>query len=75
MVPRMIRGVMYMMEVIGSILEQNGLDRTTCAREGVTDRHVIRVTIKYMEENPASLHLEDSTLVAMALMDAYPCIG
>lgn len=43
-----------------------------CIPEGVTREQLIRVGVKYMEENPAGLHLKASYLLFYAFLEAFP---
>ncbi len=55
---------------------QQGTGRQTfCLPEAGGINQLIRVTIKYIEDNPAELHKNASILVQFALKEAFPCIG
>ena len=44
-----------------------------CTAKGVTRRQMQSVVKKYFEANPAQLHLNASTLVINAFIEAFPC--
>jgi hypothetical protein len=44
-----------------------------CLPKGVTQGQLQSVGVKYLEENPADLHLTASSLIAHALGRAFPC--
>jgi hypothetical protein len=46
---------------------------TVCPGEGVTTLQEARVVVKYLEDNPAILNLNESFLPAAALAKAFPC--
>lgn len=41
--------------------------------EGIKGGQAVRVVYKYLQDNPALLHLEGTTLVNFAFRRAYPC--
>src|SRR5580692_6158707 len=45
-----------------------------CTGEGVTFSQMERVVVKFLEDNPKKLNLNQSTLVQMALSKAFPCL-
>jgi hypothetical protein len=45
-----------------------------CTGEGVTFSQMERVVIKFLQDNPKKLNLNQSTLVQMALSKAFPCL-
>ena len=44
-----------------------------CTPDGATTSQMIRVVVKFLEENPERLHRPEVFLVTMALADAFPC--
>jgi hypothetical protein len=44
-----------------------------CVPAGVSTSESVKIVRKYLAENPALLHLPDTTLVAQALRNAFPC--
>jgi len=44
-----------------------------CPDERVTSGQQIRVVLKYLQEHPGELHLDDAMLVEKALAKAFPC--
>ena len=45
-----------------------------CTGEGVTFSQMERVVVKFLQDNPKKLNLNQSTLVQMALSKAFPCL-
>ena len=41
--------------------------------DGVKREQVVRIVVKYLEDNPKDLHRDEGLLVAAALVAAYPC--
>jgi len=41
--------------------------------DGISNGQAAKVVIKYLEEHPEQLHVADSGLAFLALMDAFPC--
>lgn len=39
----------------------------------VTKDQTVRIVVKYLKEHPESLHMGESALVILALIDAFPC--
>jgi len=48
-------------------------NQTYCLPEVAETDQLIRVTIKYTEDNPAQLHQNAAALVQLAFMEAFPC--
>ena len=44
-----------------------------CRPKGVNNGQLVRVVVKYLEENPESLHEWQFNLVLKALIEAFPC--
>lgn len=44
-----------------------------CIPERVTNNQLIRVIVKYLEDNPSELHTQRSFIIADALHSAFPC--
>jgi hypothetical protein len=44
-----------------------------CAPDQVTLRQNVRIVVKYLNDHPEELHIQDSLLVIRALSKAYPC--
>lgn len=44
-----------------------------CQPKTATNEQLVRVVIKFMEDNPALLHLRDSMIVVGAFQEAFPC--
>jgi hypothetical protein len=45
-----------------------------CTGQGVTFSQMERVVVKFLQDNPKKLNLNQSTLVEMALAKAFPCL-
>ncbi|MCE0759320.1 hypothetical protein LWH94_08890 [Marinobacter sp. G11] len=45
----------------------------SCRPEGVDNRQLAQVIVKFLENNPQFLHLEQTTVAAVALNRAFPC--
>jgi hypothetical protein len=45
-----------------------------CPGEGVTFSQMERVVVKFLQDNPKKLNLNQSTLVQTALSKAFPCL-
>jgi hypothetical protein len=45
-----------------------------CTGQGVTFSQMERVVVKFLQDNPKTLNLNQSTLVEMALSKAFPCL-
>ncbi|MNJ01850.1 hypothetical protein D3C73_1616130 [compost metagenome] len=48
-------------------------DEIFCVPTTVTYAQLVRVVVKYLQDNPKDLNKGRMTLVWQALMDAYPC--
>ena len=48
-------------------------DPSPCISAGATVRQMVRVTVKYLRENPGKLHLDAAQLVWKGLARAFPC--
>ena len=46
---------------------------THCAPNNITAGQLVRITVKYLNEHPEQLHLDQSVLTAFALAQAFPC--
>ena len=44
-----------------------------CIPDGVTYDQLMKITVKYLEQDPKNLHWSAHALVHNALMDAYHC--
>ena len=44
-----------------------------CAAYGITGDQTVKIVTKFLNEHPEELHSDASSLVALALMDAFPC--
>ena len=48
-------------------------DLGICMPDAASTGQITRVVVKYLEENPALLHLSQDTLAIAALVHAFPC--
>jgi hypothetical protein len=46
---------------------------TYCIRADADNDQLIRIAVKYLNDNPAKLHNPAGTLVLSAMIDAFPC--
>ncbi len=46
-----------------------------CLPEDFTQSQLLRVIVRYLENNPAQLHYPAAALVHLALREGFPCIG
>ncbi len=53
--------------------EQDLNVKTVCKPEAVRTNQLIRVTVKYLENNPDRLHYFAASLVKEAFEEAFPC--
>jgi hypothetical protein len=44
-----------------------------CMPDEVRTIELIKVVLKYLNDHPNNLHLDDTRLIEMAIVDAYPC--
>jgi hypothetical protein len=44
-----------------------------CAPNNVTINQDLLITLQYMKQHPEEMHYEISTLIALALMNTFPC--
>lgn len=57
-----------------SNLEKKELAQLYCSPDqGVTNDQSVRIVVKYLKDHPESLHKAESTLIILALIDAFPC--
>ncbi|MFB2764725.1 Rap1a/Tai family immunity protein [Marinobacter shengliensis] len=45
----------------------------SCRPERVDNKQLARIVVQFLEDNPSYHHLEQTTLVALALKQAFPC--
>ena len=46
-----------------------------CYPKGVTTGQLIKVVVKFLQDNPKDLHIMDVALIEEALHKAFPCSG
>jgi len=68
-----VRDTSAIYKVIFDELGQNDHTSNVCVPESVNSGQLARVVVKYLNANPKLLHLEETGLVLLALIDAYAC--
>jgi hypothetical protein len=58
---------------IGLVTGVSSTSPHVCPAEGVTTGQEKRVVLKYLQDHPEELHLDDALLVERALTKAFPC--
>ncbi|WP_156897031.1 Rap1a/Tai family immunity protein [Ferrimonas kyonanensis] len=66
-----INGMRYMNELYSTRLKQH--ETFFCVPSQVTAGQLVRVVVKYLEENPSQLHIHEGFLISTALATSYPC--
>ena len=56
-----------------SYLKGSMEDFRVCIPDGVTNGQLIRVTLKFIRENPDKAHLPTTTLIVLAELQSFPC--
>lgn len=46
-----------------------------CTPPEVSSHQAIRIVVKYLEDNPAQLHMQSVDSIMYALAKAFPCTG
>ena len=60
-------------DTYNSAAEWKGFESDICAPISVTGGQLIKVWVKYANEDPEKLHVSASDLVLLAYRDAFPC--
>ena len=69
----MYRGYCYgFIDGVAALLRREPI-HTVCAPSGVTSGQLTDIIVKYLRDHPAKRHYEASSLVGLALMEAFPC--
>lgn len=63
-------GVRSSAHIYQTIFKEN---QVYCIPESVENGQIIRVVIKYLNENPKDLHQHESLLTMAAIREAFPC--
>lgn len=67
-----LQGANDMLRLLNDFLKAN----LVCAPdEGLSNDQVVRIVMKWIEDNPEKMHIPGRTAVLMALMKAFPCKG
>jgi len=61
-----VRNTMVLMEKQSSI-------KVCWPQNGITNKQAIRIVLAYLRKNPEKLHVDETALVMVAYLDAYPC--
>jgi hypothetical protein len=65
-----VQGVDSTVFFYGEDLEK---DAKFCTPKNATNAQLVRIVVKYLKDNPKLLNKDKTTLVWLALKDAYPC--
>ena len=65
-----VQGVNSSVFFYSEVLEK---DDKFCVPDSVTNGQLVRIVVKYLKDNPKILNKDRTTLVWLALKDAYPC--
>ena len=49
--------------------------KKVCVSEEIDNKQAIKVVLKYLQDNPAQLHLPANYLVRLSIEGAFPCAG
>lgn len=66
----LIDGTLNTVHILNEVLEPKY--RTCWSKEG-TNGQAVRVVLKFLRNNPETLHNDDTVLVILAYNNAYPC--
>ena len=72
----MVRGVMDTMALWQSVDDGGSVDTTAmhgCIPDSIKAIQGARIVVKYLNDHPEKLHVPDTRLVLMAMVDAFPC--
>jgi hypothetical protein len=71
----LVRGVMGTMQMwkVERYTVKEQMDMHGCIPHQVEESEAIRVVLKYLNDHPDRLHLDDTILIHTALLDEYPC--
>ena len=72
----LVRGIMDTMTLWQSLDHGGPVDNTAihgCIPDSIKTMQGARIVTKYLKEHPEKLHLPDTRLVLMAMVDAFPC--
>lgn len=61
-----VAGVRFMMS-------DSGINSACFPEGGISNAQATRIVVKYLEDNPAILHVDGQFLVVQALHNAFPC--
>lgn len=71
----LVRGILNFRVQIFSELERVGLTPVCIPEQAIPVGFGVRVVLKYLNDHPENLHLDDAFLVVAALANAFPCIN
>lgn len=58
---------------VGSVQGISYASQSVCSTRGVTNAQLARVVVKFLEDHPEKLNLNQNELVVTALSRAFPC--
>ena len=60
--------------ILGNLYEGKPIEaRLFCIPSGVQNEQLARIYVEYLEQHPAQLHLNASSLLIECLKDSFPC--
>ena len=72
----LVRDIMDTMTLWQSVDHGGPVDNTAmhgCIPDSIKTIHGARIVVKYLNDHPERLHVPDTRLVLMAMVDAFPC--
>jgi hypothetical protein len=72
----LVRGIMDTMTLWQSVDHGGPVDNTAmhgCIPDSIKTIQGARIVVKYLNDHPERLHVPDTRLVLMAMVDAFPC--
>ena len=67
--------VLGVAEVLNNEVFMSGDNDQQCIPVGVTQRQLVRIFLKYVEEHPKLLRLPRAYVIKIALIDAFQCVS
>jgi len=72
----LVRGIMDTMTLWQSADHGGDVDSTAmhgCIPDSIKTIQGARIVVKYLNDHPERLHVPDTRLILMAMVDAFPC--